>query len=391
MSDRLNVVRDFMRRRRLDALILEEATQVQYLFEIYRSYGPDELRGMLLVQPDGLTFVALPLTLQSLDPYLPPEVVRVEADVPSYVRNLHGFDRDLARLVRKHGLRRIGAFTERCRPALPAKTDFKALDENPLIEMADTRTEREIRLLERAVEITDAVFARIVSELRPQWTELRTLARIDELLYEHGADLAHGNLVSFGENTRQMHAVATNRPLRPGDWVMLDFGPRVGGMPGDLTRTFVFGKATAEQRSLWKAVLGAQKIALELVRPGKQGHAVSWAAFEHLQKAGYGKYYRHTLGHQLGMLRGQTRLAPKCTRRLRTNMALTVEPGAYTPAGGVRIEDNVIVTPDGPRVLTRSPKFLEIPAGGARFAPRTSRAGENSPHRRRLDKPRRRR
>jgi len=361
MNDRVQAVRALRKERRLDALLLEDLAQSQYLLEVYRTLAPGEARGVTLVEADALTFVTDPLSAHRLVPHLPPEVAVVEADGDAFVRKGYRFAKELTRLLRKRGVKRLGAFGLRYKEALPSTAKLRLLKENPLLDLAETRTDRELGLLEHAAALADAVFAQITAALQPGITEIGLRARLDELLYEHGADMpAFGTLVSFGENTNQIHAVSTNRPLQRGDLVMLDFGAKVNGIGSDLTRTFVFGKASREQRKLWQAVAEAQQRALESIRAGKQGKTVAAAARNYLVKAGYGDFYCHGLGHQLGLLCGATYLSMSCPRRLREGMVLTVEPGAYTSRGGVRLEDDVVVTRDGCRLLTHAPKPLEV-------------------------------
>jgi Xaa-Pro aminopeptidase len=363
MNDRVKALRDVMKRKRLDALLIEDLAQTQYLLEVYRTIAPGEARGITLVEPDALTFLADPLSVHRLAQHLPPEVAVVEADGNAFVRRGYRFTKELTRLIRKRGVRKLGALGQRYKEALGATVKLRLLKENPLLDLAETRTEHEIGLLERAAAIADAVCEQVIAELQPGLTEIGLRARIDELLYENGADVpAFGTLVSSGENTNQIHAVSTNRQLQRGDLVMLDFGAKVNGMGSDLTRTFVFGKASPEQRKLWQAVAEAQRLALERLRAGKQGKTVAAAARNHLVKAGYGDFYCHSLGHQLGILCGATHLSIGCQRRLREGMVLTVEPGAYTPRGGARIEDDVVVTRDGCRLLTHAPKPMEVDA-----------------------------
>lgn len=357
MNNRIKVLSDYLKQQRLDALVLDEMSQIQYLLEIYKTFPPGEVNGVMLVTPDDLLLIAPPLTSYRLSP-LPGEVTLVKADVGAYVRNKHLYTGEIGKLLKSRRVRHVGVFSQRYLRTMPSAISFKLLNKNPLLELAETKTEHELKLLELATAIADAVFRQIIGELRPGLSEIQAKARLDELIYQSGA-VSFGGLVSFGENTSWVHAISTTRSLRRGDMVMIDFCARIDGMESDLTRTFVFGKANREQRSLWKAVYDSQQAALKKMHAGVQGKDVALAAYDRMAKAGYGDCYYHTLGHQLGLLKGETRLNPFCARKLLANMVLTVEPGAYLPFGGVRLEDDVVVTASGIRMLTHSPKPME--------------------------------
>jgi Xaa-Pro aminopeptidase len=361
MNERVAVVQELLRCRRLDAVILDDLTQCLYLLEAYVTIAPGEARVAALVTRHDVTLVADAVSLDRLASVLPAGLAVRRGDGHAFMLHGRRYRQELRRLLRQQGLRRVAAASTAYRDVVPDGGRFHRLADNPLLELAETRTPREVDLLEQAAAIADRVYAAIVPELREGQTEIEVRARLDTLLHAEGADLpSFGTLVSFGEHTGHVHAPVTDRALRRGDLVMLDFGARVGGVGSDLTRTFVFGRATPAQRRMWHAVAAAQQRGLDLVRAGRRASTVAKAVRRQLRRDGHGDHYPHGLGHQLGLLHGPTVLTVGCDRPLREGMALTVEPGAYTSAGGVRLEDDVLVTETGCRVLTRAPRRLQV-------------------------------
>jgi Xaa-Pro aminopeptidase len=142
----------------------------------------------------------------------------------------------------------------------------------------------------------------------------------------------------------------------------MDFGARVGGFCSDITRTVVVGEATDRHREVYEQVLRAQKAALEAMKPGVPAKDVDQVARDVLAEKDLAQYFGHGLGHGLGRLvHDSGRMSPTSTDTLAEGQVWTVEPGVYIPGfGGVRIEDDVLVTSGGIEILTHSPKYLMV-------------------------------
>jgi Xaa-Pro aminopeptidase len=157
--------------------------------------------------------------------------------------------------------------------------------------------------------------------------------------------------------------VASDRVIKGDEFVKMDFGAYYNGYCSDLTRTVVLGKAQDKHREIYKIVLEAQLTCLDKLKPGMTGREADALARDVIAKAGYGDNFGHGTGHGLGMeIHEEPRLSRLAETVLEPGMVVTVEPGIYLPGfGGVRIEDDVVITKDGIRILTRSTKeFLEI-------------------------------
>lgn len=219
----------------------------------------------------------------------------------------------------------------------------------------------EIEVLARACAISAEAFGQVMLEVRPGWAELKVARRLEQLFGELGAeDRAFPTIVGSGPNAAVPHHAPTTRELQVGDLVVIDFGARVDGYHADMTRTAMVGEAAGWQRELHAAVQEAQGAARAHARPGAGLQAVDAVARDLLGRAGLGEAFVHGLGHGVGL---QIHEAPMMGRTavgtLAASMTVTVEPGAYLPGrGGVRIEDTLVVRPDGPHVLTDADRGL---------------------------------
>lgn len=233
-------------------------------------------------------------------------------------------------------------------------------------ELRMVKDAQEVASIREACGIADAAFRHIQLFLQPEAVELDVAMELEFYMRRQGARRpAFESIVASGEHSAMPHAEVSERRFQPGDLVTLDFGAEVNGYCSDITRTVVIGKATPEQRRLYEVVLEAQLRAIDAIKPGVKGADVDAVARQVITDAGYGDYFTHSLGHSLGLsVHDGPGLGQKSEVVLEPGMVFTVEPGIYIEGfGGVRIEDDVLVTEEGAEVLTHSPKHLmEFPA-----------------------------
>ncbi len=217
----------------------------------------------------------------------------------------------------------------------------------------------EVELLTRAAALADAALAHARGLARPGMTDAELAWEIEKFLREGGSAAPPFELiVASGPHGALPHAQPTERPLSLGEPVVIDFGARVGGYASDITRTLCLGEPDDRFQELYPLVLRAQEAALSGVRPGMTGEEADALARRVIEEAGYGHAFGHGLGHGVGLAtHEEPRLGPGSSTVLKTGMVFTVEPGVYLPGwGGIRIEDMALLTEDGPRPLTHSPK-----------------------------------
>ena len=219
----------------------------------------------------------------------------------------------------------------------------------------------ELVQIRRAVAIAEQALEATVPEIRSGLTELEVGGILERSLRECGSEaFPFETIVASGERSALPHAHCSARKLRPGDLLIVDFGATAGGYCSDITRTFVVGAASAEQREAYEAVREANATAAAGLRAGMRGREADALARDHLERCGFGAEFGHSLGHGIGLeVHEAPRLAMTAEAPLPPGSVVTVEPGIYREGwGGIRIEDDVLVGPEGPVVLTSFPREL---------------------------------
>ena len=225
------------------------------------------------------------------------------------------------------------------------------------------KSDKELEIIARAQNVTDAAFAHILKVLTPEMTEIDVALELEMFMRRQGAQgLAFDTIAVSGTNSSRPHGVPRPVKLEKG-FLTMDFGARVDGYCSDMTRTVVLGRADEEVKKVYNTVLLAQTVALEAAAEGVSCHALDTAARNVINGAGYKGCFGHSLGHGVGMfVHEEPRLSPKAdnTDVLERGHVVTFEPGIYIEGKyGCRIEDMVAVCNDGSiRNFTKSPKEL---------------------------------
>lgn len=220
----------------------------------------------------------------------------------------------------------------------------------------------DILIVKRAIEIAEKVIAHGVSKAAAGVTELEITAELEYQMKVLGADRpSFSTIVLTGKRSALPHGRPENQKIQSGDLLLFDLGVFVDGFCSDMTRTFLVGEGTEEQKKIYDTVRIANEKAIEAVKAGEPIGVVDRAARDYIESKGFGKYFTHRVGHGLGL---EIHEAPSIhslnQTRMEPGMLFTIEPGIYiTDIGGVRIEDDVYIRPDGQvEVLTSYPKEL---------------------------------
>ncbi len=226
-----------------------------------------------------------------------------------------------------------------------------------------TKDADEIAAMERAVQIAQDALTAALGAFRVGMTEREFAAEVVLQLLRHGSEpeLPFQPIVAAGPNSANPHAVPTDRPMTCGDLLIVDWGATWQGYFSDLTRTFAVGAVDPELARVAEIVAQANAAGREAARPGIPAGEVDKAAREVIAAAGYGRFFTHRTGHGLGLdVHERPFIFPGNETMLRPGMTFTVEPGIYLPGrGGARVEDDVVITPEGERSLSSLPRGLQ--------------------------------
>lgn len=223
------------------------------------------------------------------------------------------------------------------------------------------KDEEEIELISKAAQIADDAFLHILDFIKPNMKERDVALELEFFMRQKGASkLSFDSIVASGKRSSLPHGVASDKVIEKGDFLTLDFGCVYEGYCSDMTRTIVIGKADDKQKEIYNIVLEANEAALEAIKPKKACCEIDKIARDIIANKGYGDRFGHGLGHGVGReIHEQPRLSAFGKAVLEKGMVVTDEPGIYIPEyGGVRIEDLVLVTEDGYKVLSQSSKEL---------------------------------
>lgn len=242
--------------------------------------------------------------------------------------------------------------------ALEAALECEVLGATGWVEgIRVAKDESELVSIKAAQKLTEAAFDYVLENVVGAGVTEREIAlELEFFMRRAGSEgVAFTPIVASGPNSALPHAVPSERTLRAGDFVVLDFGARVGGYCADMTRTIVVGRASDRQREVYSAVEAANRDATAALRAQMTGAELDAVARRTLEKAGLAQYFGHGLGHGVGLeVHELPRVGPRADGPIPAGAVITIEPGVYIPEfGGVRIENLAVVNESGAEVLTR--------------------------------------
>jgi Xaa-Pro aminopeptidase len=353
---RLAKARAFCARRRLDWLLVSDPYDVLYLSGFR---GGDD--ACLLVGPhDALICTDSRYWAQVAEEVDGFELVRAESLLA-----------DALAAVARRGAASASIGFEGAHITYVQHRKLRRLHDGPLrdigaalLELRAVKDAGEIECIRHAAAITDTALEVVVATGLEGRSERAVAWQIADELERRGAEgLAFASIVAAGERAALAHAIPSERPIKPGELVVIDTGARVGGYCSDITRTFAVGAASDEQRRIYDIVLQAQLAGLSAVCAGAHGRDdVDAAARSVIAAAGFAEEFGHGTGHGVGLeVHERPRLGRREGDRLAAGMVATVEPGIYLEGSlGVRIEDSVVVTESGCECLTLFAKDLRV-------------------------------
>jgi Xaa-Pro aminopeptidase len=354
-AQRIARLRTSMRESELDGLLVSAPGNIFYLSGFRGSAGA------LLITPDRAALLSdFRYRLQAKE----------QAPAFQFVEVEHAFFAGVAKAAMERSIRRLGydaahLTCARLDELSEAAPDLDLAPASRLVEqLRAVKSPSEVDCIRAAAALADRALAHIASLLRPGARERDIALEGEFLMRREGAEAAAFDLiVASGPRSALPHAQTTQRELQPGDLIVVDIGARVDGYCSDMTRTFAVRSASSQAREMYELVYQAQRAAVAALRIGVSCGEVDSAARSIIEQAGYGEAFGHALGHGVGIQAHEApRLGPGEETKLAPGHVVTVEPGVYrSDFGGVRLEDLLVVRPDGPETLTRSSMEPEVP------------------------------
>lgn len=279
-----------------------------------------------------------------------------------------GMFETVADLCRDHNVRTLAVQAEHLTVADAASFraavagSIELLETLKLVEkLRVIKDQHECDLMEKAIRIQEAALKAVMPSIKPGRTELQIAADLEaEMKYRGSSHSWFAPIIGVGANAALPHYRPGTTKVRKNDIVLIDWGSTWQGYGGDMTRTFAIGKWPAKMREVYEIVREAQQASAAALAPGKSTHEIDSIARDIITKAGYGAEFNHGLGHGLGMSKEPPYLNPLFAPiPLEVGHVCTVEPGIYLPGvGGVRIEDQYVITETGFRNFCKLPKTL---------------------------------
>lgn len=372
MKNRFEKIRKTLLHYKIDALLISSTPTITYLTN-YSGFSTEEREAFLLIvaQPQGLTHKT-----PGVYGYLFTDGRYMEAvkDIPNFTLVEIGskipLTEALTSISKKEKITIVGYESDNLTVSeyLRIKKCFTKTKAITLHEVRIEKEEEEIEAIQKACALGDKAFDHILPLIKEGITEKELAFQLELFIKKQHADLSFRTIVAFGKNAAIPHHQTGNQRLASsGQFVLLDFGVKLNNYCSDMTRTVFFGKATEDQKRMYQTVIEAQKLAIDFLNHESRvmNHEsikaadVDKTAREYITTQGY-PTIPHSLGHGIGIEVHETpRLSPFSKDILRPNMVFSIEPGIYIPGvGGVRIEDIVVLTKNGPQLLTKAKRSL---------------------------------
>ncbi|MGL6225840.1 MAG: M24 family metallopeptidase [Thermoguttaceae bacterium] len=355
---RRNRLRGLLKTSGVEAVLITNFTNVTYL----TGFSGDD--SFLLVHAKGDTIISdgryttqISEECPGLDVYIRPGNVSLYNAVVQVIDSFSFAEKKLAIEADSLTLAAQSAISEK----LPS---WILIPTNSWVEsLRQIKDKYEIERIRRAIHVAKRGYDLVRCVLEPDQSEIDIRNDLEYAMRKFGADdRSFNSIVAVGKRAALPHAVPTSQQVKESELLLLDWGAKCNGYVSDLTRTLVTKKPSLKFKKIYNTVLRAQKQAIEAIRPGVVAESVDRIARKIIEDAGFGGHFNHGLGHGIGLLVHESgRLSQHSQLVLQPGMIMTVEPGIYlVDWGGIRIEDDVLVTKNGFEVLSSSvPKEFE--------------------------------
>lgn len=244
------------------------------------------------------------------------------------------------------------------------KSGLDFVNGSPIIdEIRMVKDEKEIELMKKASQVNDRVMAELVKLISEEYQEKKICKLLSDIYEKYDTDsFSFYPLIAYGKNAAEPHHSSDSTSLKTGDSVIMDIGGWTNSYCSDMTRTVFYGEPEEEYKNIYNIVLQANLRGIDAVKPGVKLGDIDKAARDVIEKAGYGKYFTHRTGHNVGIdVHEYPDVGIGSSIVAEEGMIFSIEPGIYVSGKcGVRIEDLVLVTKDGCQVLNGYTKELQV-------------------------------
>ena len=350
MTGRLNSIRQKIGEKGLDALFVSQAQNRRYLSSFTGSSGY-----LFITQSDAILATDFRYIEQAKDQAPDFKIFQTQGAMTKWFSELLcSFN------VKKVGFDAVDISFATYRSITADISGKELVPTEGLVEsLRAVKDDSELALIRKAIELCDAAFEKVSSEIQSGMTEIEIAWQLEKAMRESGSGvLPFDIIVASGPNAAMPHHQPTNRPIADSEPIIIDMGASVSGYTSDLSRTLQIGKLDEKFDKIYDLVLGAQLAAIATIESGMTGDTADGLARTVIEQGGYGEHFGHGLGHGVGLA---THEAPRVGREskdiLTDGMVFTIEPGVYISGwGGVRIEDMVVLKQGKAQVLTKARK-----------------------------------
>lgn len=359
-QERIQKLHDFLTKQGLDAVLITSPKHVYYLTGFFTD--PHERFLGLIIPASGEPSLIVPA--------LDREAAAAASSVPNiftHTDTQNPYDvlkQTLPANLKQLGIEKSHMTVDRYEAVSEAVGASRYVDvEEPLREMRLIKSADEVDRMKHAMRLVEDSLRETLKKVKPGVTEMELVAELEYQMKRLGAEgPSFTSMVLAGENSALPHGKPGTRQVQEGEVLLFDIGVEANGYVSDITRTFAVGEISEQLREIYETVLAANEAAIAQVRPGVTFAHLDKTARDVIAAKGYGEYFMHRLGHGLGMdVHEYPSVHGENQEKLRAGMVFTIEPGIYVPGvGGVRIEDDVLVTETGVEVLTQFPKQLTV-------------------------------
>ncbi len=353
MIERVEKLRSKMREHNLDSFLITNEFNLRYLT------GFTGTTGLALITLERAYFVT---------DFRYTEQASEQCEGYKIVKNVKPLYEELGDLVNHLALANM-AFEEQT-VTFFQYTELERLVECDLIpvtgiieSLREVKDVSEIETIRKACQIADSAFEHILTYIKPGMTEIQVANELDFYMRSLGASgVSFETIVASGLRSAMPHGVASDKVIEEGDFITIDFGCYYDGYVSDMTRTISLGEPSDKLKEIYQIVKGAQQRVLDVAKPGMTGIELDAVARDYITEHGYGEAFGHSTGHGIGLeIHEGPNVSKVADKAFVPGNIITNEPGIYLPGiGGVRIEDDMLITEDGMDRLTHSTKELII-------------------------------